>query len=65
MGVYSVVSVVTHLQNDPSTSLCIRGGKKNSDKGLRATYEMQSPVQLLVKASEYLKPLGNFESCAG
>lgn len=34
-------------------------GKKTFDKGLEATYEIQCPVQLLVKASEYLKPLGN------
>lgn len=65
MGVYSVVSVVTHLQNDPSTSLCIRGGKKTLTKVSEPPTKCKVLFNLLVKASEYLKPSGNFESCAG
>lgn len=59
MGVFFLLfSVVIHLQNDPSVSPCICG-EKTYDTGLEATCEMQCHVQLLVKASEYLKPLGS------
>jgi len=58
-------SVVTHLQDDPATSLCVCGEKKNPGKGLGAASEMQCPVQLLLKAAEGLQPLGDCESWAG
>lgn len=66
MRVYSVVSVVTHLQNDPSVSLfaCICG-KRNLAKVLEPPTKSNVLLQLLLKATEHLKPLGNFESCTG
>lgn len=45
--------------------LCMYMWEKKSGKGLGATYGIQCPLQLLLKATEHLKPLGNFESCAG
>lgn len=62
MRVYSVVSVVTHLQNDPCVSLfAFICGKRNLAKVLEPPTKSNVLLQLLLKATEHLKPLGNFE----